>query len=43
MERFRITVSLPDLALHHLEMNYTTSRMKQTQDGLVTILKGEEI
>ena len=37
-----LTVSLPDLALHHLEMNYTTSRMKQTQDGLVTILKGEE-
>ena len=37
-----LKVSLPDLALHHLEMNYTTSRMKQTQDGLVTILKGEE-
>ena len=37
-----LKVSLADLALHHLEMNYSVERMKQTQDGLVTILKGEE-
>ena len=37
-----LKVSLADLALHHLEMNYSAERMKQTQDGLVTILKGEE-
>ena len=37
-----LEVSLADLALHHLEVNYSVSRMKQTQDGLVTILKGEE-
>mgnify|MGYP006137820829 FL=1 len=37
-----LKVSLSDLALHHLEMNYSAERMKQTQDGLVTILKGEE-
>ena len=34
-----LEVSLADLALHHLEVNYSVSRMKQTQDGLVTILK----
>ena len=37
-----LEVSLADLAVHHLEMNYSADRMKQTQDGLVTILKGEE-
>ena len=37
-----LEVSLSDLAVHHLEMNYSAERMKQTQDGLVTILKGEE-
>ncbi len=37
-----LSVSLPDLASHHLEMNYSVSRMKQTQDGLLTILRGEE-
>ena len=37
-----LEVSLADLAVHHLEMNYSAERMKQTQDGLVTILKGEE-
>ncbi len=37
-----LDVSLSDLALHHLEVNYSTKRMKQTQEGLVTILKGEE-
>ena len=37
-----LEVSLADLAIHHLEMNYSADRMKQTQDGLVTILKGEE-
>jgi alanyl-tRNA synthetase len=28
--------------MHHLEVNYSPERMKQTQEGLVTILKGEE-
>lgn len=37
-----LEVSLSDLALQHLEVNYSTDRMKQTQEGLVTILKGEE-
>ena len=37
-----LKVSLSDLALHHLDVNYSTRRMKQTQEGLVTILKGEE-
>ena len=37
-----LKVSLADLATHHLEVNYSIERMKQTQDGLVTILKGEE-
>ena len=37
-----LEVSLSDLALHHLDVNYSTKRMKQTQEGLVTILKGEE-
>ena len=37
-----LEISLADLALHHLEVNYSTERMKQTQEGLVTILKGEE-
>ena len=37
-----LKVSLSDLALHHLDVNYSTKRMKQTQEGLVTILKGEE-
>ena len=37
-----LDVSLSDLALQHLEVNYSTDRMKQTQEGLVTILKGEE-
>mgnify|MGYP001168092037 CR=1 FL=1 len=37
-----LEISLSDLALHHLEVNYSTKRMKQTQEGIVTILKGEE-
>ena len=37
-----LEVSLSDLAMHHLDVNYSTKRMKQTQEGLVTILKGEE-
>ena len=37
-----IEVSLPDLAQHHLDVNYTKERMKQTQEGLITILRGEE-
>lgn len=37
-----LKISLADLALHHLEVNYSTQRMKQTQEGLLTILKGEE-
>ena len=37
-----LEVSLSDLALHHLDVNYSTKRMKQTQEGLVTILKGKE-
>ena len=37
-----LDVSLSDLAIHHLEVNYSTDRMKQTQDGLITILRGEE-
>jgi alanyl-tRNA synthetase len=37
-----LKVSLADLAIHHLEVNYSTERMKQTQDGMITILKGEE-
>ena len=35
-------MSLSDLALHHLDVNYSTKRMKQTQEGLVTILKGKK-
>ena len=37
-----LSISLADLALQHLEMNYSADRMKQTQDGLLTILRGEE-
>ena len=37
-----LEVSLSDLVMHHLDVNYSAERMKQTQDGLVTILKGEE-
>ena len=38
----KLDISLADLASHHLEVNYSTERMKQTQEGLLTILKGEE-
>ena len=38
-----LEVSLSDLAIHHLEVNYSSAKMKQTQDGLITILKGEEV
>jgi len=37
-----IEVSLPELAQHHLDVNYTKERMKQTQEGLISILRGEE-
>ena len=37
-----LSISLADLALQHLETNYSADRMKQTQDGLLTILRGEE-
>ena len=37
-----LEISLAELASHHLEVNYSTDRMKQTQEGLLTILKGEE-
>ena len=35
----KLEISLSEL-LHHLEVNYSTERMKQTQEGLLTILKG---
>ena len=38
----KLEISLAELANHHLEVNYSTERMKQTQEGLLTILKGEE-
>jgi alanyl-tRNA synthetase len=41
-DELELNVSLADLAMHHLEVNYSPERMKQTQEGLVTILKGEE-
>ena len=37
-----IEVSLPELAQHHLDVNYTKERMKQIQEGLISILRGEE-
>ena len=37
-----LEISLTELASHHLEVNYSTERMKQTNEGLLTILKGEE-
>ena len=37
-----LSVSLSDLATHHLEVNYNESRMKQTREGMLTILEGEE-
>ena len=41
-DELQLDVSLSDLATHHLEVNYSAERMKQTQDGLLTILRGEE-
>lgn len=41
-DELKLDVSLSDLALHHLDVNYSTDRMKQTLEGLVTILRGEE-
>ena len=41
-DELELEISLADLACHHLEKNYSATRMKQTQDGLLTILKGEE-
>lgn len=41
-DELELDISLSDLAMHHLEVNYSAERMKQTQEGLVTILKGEE-
>ena len=35
-------VSISDLAIHHLDVNYHSDRMKQTREGMLTILKGEE-
>ena len=37
-----LDLSLCDLASHHLEYNYYPERMKQTTEGLLTILNGEE-
>ena len=37
-----IEVSLTELAVHHLESNYNEDRMKQTREGMLTILEGEE-
>ncbi len=37
-----LDVSLPELANHHLESNYDETRMKQTKEGFLTILEGEE-
>jgi alanyl-tRNA synthetase len=37
-----LEISLSDLANHHLDVNYPAARMKQTHEGLLTILKGEE-
>lgn len=37
-----INLSLSDLAIHHLEFNYDQNRMKQTSEGLLSILRGEE-
>ncbi len=37
-----LEIDLADLAIHHLEVNYSVEKMKQTKDGLLTILRGEE-
>ena len=37
-----LDVSLSELATNHLESNYDETRMKQTKEGLLTILSGEE-
>ncbi len=37
-----IEISLADLARHHLEVAMGSDEMKQTLDGLITILTGEE-
>ena len=37
-----LEIDLADFALHHLDVNYDADRMKQTIDGLITILRGEE-
>lgn len=37
-----LNVSLCDLATHHIEVNYDESRMKQTKEGMLAILEGEE-
>ncbi|HIF46473.1 MAG TPA: alanine--tRNA ligase, partial [Candidatus Poseidoniales archaeon] len=37
-----LDIDLAQLANHHLEVNYSAEKMKQTKDGLFTILKGEE-
>ena len=41
-DELELNLSLADLVMHHLDVNYSAERMKQTQEGLVTILKGEE-
>ena len=37
-----LQISIADLAIHHLDVNYNIERMKQTREGIITILKGEE-
>ena len=37
-----LEISLCDLMVHHLEINYDAERMKLTNAGLMTILAGEE-
>ena len=34
-----IEVTLADLALHHIEVNLGNKTMKQTHDGIATILR----
>lgn len=37
-----LEITLVDLVNHHLDVNHDPTNMKQTRDGLITILKGEE-
>jgi alanyl-tRNA synthetase len=41
-DELELSVSISDLATHHLDTNYYPDQMKQTREGMLTILKGEE-